>query len=1127
MDIRAFNFYRFSPKPVISFRGLLATAATNTFLEEAEDMKGNSVISHEYLMGTLEAKMRKCFSSLTVVLLALIILPVLSPNTTAQTTTSTLQGTVTDANGAVVAGAEVKLSGTTLAAERTATTDEEGFYRIPALPAGTYIVTISRTGFETSTSNVELTLNRVQTFDVQMKVGTVGEVVDVTTDSQPLLEPNASSTGAVVTPRQITDFPVNGRNYLDLMQLVPGVAINRQVSPTSDNANPVLGERSGNNNFFIDGQPNKDTVNGGAAAQFNQETIAEFQVLTSAYKAEFGQASGAIVNVITKSGGNEFHGVGSFFHRNEAFDSVNSLDPAVTDPLHLRRFDYSLAMGGPIWKDRIFFFGSSERITEDRAIDFTYPNLGTSAGAVSILALLRAQEDQFDVPQKSRATRNFLKLNEQFGRHQLSQEINYTNEYVRGSGTGLPTTRTSTSGRHLLFGLGDTILIGEQGNPWILTLRGAYRGEPSDVQPAHLEFTGGTTLNAFLAQQICPPTCGFFSNLPGVGFGNASTPSNLKQKYTSLSANANKLLGDHDIKFGWQFLRTHVDGEDAKILTNQLFTTIDDYINFGPVNSGIFLLLTAGGITPEALQIRLRNNYNGLYVQDDWRIRKNLTVNLGIRWDHDSEFDAQKNFSPRLGVAWSITPKTVLRSHFGVFYDQFRLGLVSQVPEFGGADRRVVQSLYFPRGFYGSPSLLSMLAFASGLPGPCLSNVLTDAQITAMGTTCILGGGPIVGVDRLNNVVAPGHAPIPANAVININNIQTLTGLTPAQYLTQAAAAIGQPDGYFEWGAFGALNNPIIPPQLFPTSVDSTFSTPHTLGFSIGVQRELTKDVVVTADYYHREIKNLLGPRLSNLAFRSRVAGIGRRFDPPNTTGEIRTFGPFFEGEYDGLVVSVNKRFNNRYLIGANYTYAKATDNSLGVNTNPTDNFIGIVPEVTEPCPTANPTCTRQTNANGSFTSRNGNFVAQAGTFLNGPDLDEGPSSLALDHIFQVNGLVDLPWKFQISGIFRAQSGFHFSRFDALNRDPDGNANFNGIDFTAGRNAFTTSPFVNFDLRFAKRFDISERVKLQLLFEFFNLLNRQNPAQVQNRENILNQLFGSTTQVLPGREGQIGFRIEF
>ena len=1096
------------------------------FREEAEAIHRTVLTPSYNLRGAGgQAKLRRGCSSLIGLFVTLFMLHLSSAGVTAQTTTSTIEGTVKDPRGSVVAGAQMKASSASLAIERTTSTDENGFYRITALPAGTYTLTASGAGFANSNvGSVELTINRTLTLDVQLEVGKVQEQVSVTADAQ-LIDSTSSATGTTVTPRQITEYPVNGRNYLDLLQLVPGVAINRQSS--GDNANPVLGERSGNNNFFIDGQPNKDTVNGGPAAQFNQESIAEFQVLTTGFKAEFGQASGAIVNVITKSGGNAFHGVGSLFHRNEAFDSVNSLDPAVRDPLHLRRFDYSLVGGGPILKDRIFFFGSSERITEDRAIDFKYPDLGTSAGAASILQLLRNQENPLDVPQRSRATRNFFKLNEQFGRHQLVQEVNYTNEYARGSGSGLPSTRTSTSGRHLLLGFGDTMLLGDQGNPWIVTLRGSYRGDPSDSRPAHPEFTGTTLLNAFPTQQICPPTCGFFSTLPGISFGNSSTPSNLDQKYTSLAANVNRVFGDHDLKFGWQFLRTKVDGLDSQVLTNQLFATIDDYLNLGPVNSGIFLLLVAGGATPEANQIHLRNNYNGLYVQDDWKIRKNLTVNLGLRWDHDSEFDAQKNFSPRLGVAWSITPKTVIRSHFGVFYDQFRLGLVEQIPGFGGSDRRVVQSLYFPRGFYGSPSLISSLAFAVGLPGPCISNRLTDAQIAGPPVVGCPFGGPMVGVDRLNRVVAPGHAFIPANTIINVNNVQSLTGLTPAQYLTQAAAAIGQPAGYFEWGQFGVLNNPIIPAQDLPTTADGTFRTPHTLGFSVGVQREITKDIVFEANYFHRQMRNLLGVRLSNLAFRSRVAGIGRSFDPPNTTGEIRTFGPFFKGKYDALVVSLNKRLSKRYLLGANYTFAKATDNSLGIFTTPTDNFIGIAPVVTEPCPASNPTCTRQTNANGSFTSRNGNFVAAAGTFVNGPNLDKGKSSLALDHIFQVNGLVDLPWQFQISGIVRAQSGFHFSRFDALNRDPDGNGNFNGIDFTAGRNAFNAPPFVNVDLRFSKRFNIRERVKAEILFEFFNLLNRQNPASVQNRENIATQPFGSITQVLPGREGQVGFRISF
>ena len=1065
-------------------------------------------------------------SSLIILSLVLLAFQFSTPISKGQTTTSTIEGTVTDANGAAIAGATVKASGATLATERTATTDKDGFYRLTALPAGSYTLTFSQVGFSGNSSNIELLLNRTARIDVQLQVGDVVSNVNVTSEAQ-LIEPTASSTGTTVTPKQIQDLPVNGREYLDLLQLVPGVAINRQSD--GDNANPVLGERSGNNNFFIDGQPNKDTVNGGPAAQFNQDTIAEFQVLTTGYKAEFGQASGAIVNVITKSGGNSFRGVASLFHRNEALDASNSLDEAVTDPPHLRRFNYSLAGGGPIWRDKIFFFGSAERITEDRGIDFVYPNLGTSAGAATVLEILRDQEDPFDVPQRNRETRAFFKLNEQFGRHQLVQELNYTNEFVSGSGLGLPSTRSTSSGHRLLLGFGDTMLLGDRSDPWIVTLRAAFRDEPSDSRPFNPAVVGLNTLNPFSVQQVCPPTCGLFGDLPQVQFGSPFTYSNLHQKYTSFAANANKLIGDHDLKFGWQFLRTKVDGFDSQTLTNQIFASVADYIEYGPAHSGIFLLLEAGGLTPEANEIHLRNNYNGLYVQDDWKLLKNLTVNLGLRYDHDSEFEANKNFSPRLGVAWAVTPKTVVRANFGKFYDQFRLGLVRQIPAFGGSDRRIFQSLYFPRGFYGSPSLVSSLAFAVGLPGPCISNVLTDAEITAAGATCPLGG-PMVGVDRLNTVVASGHAPIPANAVITINNVQALTGLSPNDYLVQAAAAIGQPSGYFQWGQFGLLNNPIIPPQAQPTSVDSTFQTPHTLGFNVGVQRQLTRDMAIEVDYFHREMRNLLGQRLSNLAFRSRVAGIGRSFDPPGD-GEIVTFGPFYEGKYDALIVNFNKRLSNRYLLGASYTYSKATDNSRGIFTNPTDNFIGEAPVVVEPCAASDPGCTPQTNANGSFVSRNGNFVAQAGTFVNGPDLDKGPSSLALDHIFQLNGMVDLPWQFQIGGIFRAQSGFRFSRFDEASRDPDGNGNFNGVDFTAGRNAFTAPPYVTLDMRFSKQFDVGDRVKVQLLLEFFNLFNRQNPAVVQNREDSPARPnlrpFGTADQVLPGREGQVGIRISF
>jgi outer membrane receptor protein involved in Fe transport len=1052
---------------------------------------------------------------------ALLLLLLLTASTAAAQTTSTIEGTVTDGTGAVLAGAQVRVSGITLVSERSATSDASGLYRVTALPAGDYTVTISAAGFATRTIALELTLNRLVVLDVTMQVEGVEEAIEVST---PMVEARTTATGATITPRQITELPVNGRNYLDLLQLVPGVAINRQVDPNSDRSNPVLGERSGNNNFLIDGVSNKDTVNGGPSQQFNQETIAEFQVLTNGYKAEFGQASGAVVNVITKSGGNDFQGVGSLYFRDDALDSSNSLDEKETD-LPLRRYDSSAAGGGPIVRDRIFFFGSAEHVSERRQLDFDYPDTGSEV----VNQLLRDQEAPFDVPTRLSETRVFGKVDELVGEHRLTQQVNYTDNRLRNflplsAASSLPSARNDTDTDRLLLAFGDTALLGDQTNPYVLTLRAAFRSEDGAATPSQTTLTGATLFNPY--DSACTPaTCLIFGNLPTVSFGNINTPSHLDQQYTAVNASINRLFGGHDVKLGLNFLRTVVDGIDPRLLQNQLFATTDDFARFGAATAGVYLLAAAGGLTPRDDEIHMRNNYTALFVQDDWQLRDDLTVSLGLRWDYDSEFEDTDNVSPRVGAAWSIRPETVVRGSFGVYYDQFRLGLARNVPGFGGTDQRIVQYLVFPRGLYGSPSFVSSIALLLGLPGGCFSNNLlgnlTDAQIAAAGIPCPVAPPlPFIGVDRLNRVVAAGRSPIPADTAITVDNVQTLTGLTPQQYADQASAAVGQPAGYFVFGPTGLLTNVIIPPQLRPTAIDDSFDTPHTLGFNVGVQHELTQDLAISVDYFHRDIRDLLGLRNSNIAFESRV--LGRQFLPPFTEGPIRTFGPFFEGTYDALVLEFRKRFSRRFALGASYTYADATDNSLGIESTASDSFIGTVPPVTDPD-------TGSSNVDGPFTRANGTLVQQAGTFLNGPDRDKGPSDLAIDHVLQINGLVELPYQIHVSGIFRAQSGFHFSRSPETGVlvDPDGDGSVNGIDVDAGRNAFTAPPFVNLDMRFTKRFQIGSRVKADVLLEFFNLLNRQNPAAVGEQEGVALQPFGKAIQVLPGREGQIGFRIEF
>jgi hypothetical protein len=195
----------------------------------------------------------------------------------------------------------------------------------------------------------------------------------------------------------------------------------------------------------------------------------------------------------------------------------------------------------------------------------------------------------------------------------------------------------------------------------------------------------------------------------------------------------------------------------------------------------------------------------------------------------------------------------------------------------------------------------------------------------------------------------------------------------------------------------------------------------------------------------------------------------------------------------------------------------------------PTDSYVGYVPLVTDPISGKN-------NQNGPFITGDGvpndggNFVPKAGTFWNGPSLDTGPSELALTHTFLTQGIWRLPWKFQFTGIFRAQSGFPYSKYFTGNgSDEDGDGLTNGIDWTAGRDAFTSPPNVNMDMRIAKQFDFKERMHLNLYFEMFNLFNNGNPAAVQQLPDQPAPLpqFGDIVQRLPGREGQVGLRFDF
>ena len=1055
--------------------------------------------------------------SIFIKLLLAALLPILSSSVLSQTTSGIL-GTITDQHDLPIAGAEVVARDDASEIERKAITDSDGNFATLGLQPGTYTITATHDGFKTQVyEHLELAVNREIRLDITLTVGSIQQNVMVGANS-PLLETDTSSSGDTILPRQVESMPLNGRNYLDLLQLVPGVVINRNFPEGDDSSAPILGERANNAYVLIDGMPNRDEVDGGPGSQFDQDSILEFQVLTSGYKSEFGRGSGGVVNVATKSGTNEWHGSTSLFHRNYLLDTSDVAHSAVP---FLLRWDTSATLGGPLVKERVFFFGAAERIREARQTNFQF--------SADFPLALKLQEESIDKHGENYESRIFGKLDEVLGHHRLTQEFNLTNAHLTDDGDQ-PSLRRNHDRRRLMFGARDTVMLGEAGKPYLVSAYFQYRGEPSVTRPSHLDLGFPSVfVNLFTPSGIGA----LFGDATEEIVGPGITPFSLHEDYYSAGLSLAKPLSHHTVKFGWDFQRTRANGTESANVFDVLLATVDDFAQYGLTNSGVHVTFTQEGASPELNRIGLSNVYNGLFFQDDWKVHKNTTLNLGVRWDYDTEFPNKSNFSPRLGISWSANSRTVFTASWGIFYDHFRIGVARDIPAFGGAAVSVFQDISFPRLFYGDPTSAPLLG------GLCLSNNLTDAQIASTGATCPADPSlQFFGIDHLNGTVAPGHAAVPPNTIITQGNVSALTGLTPQQFLDDASETVGQTPGFFYWGLSGNLAMAFVGARSYvpPIAVDSRFRTPYSRAFHLGAQREISRELAAYADYFHKDIRNILGVRLTNLAFEARLPSFTGETVPGTGNQPINTYGPWFSGNYNALIVGVRKQSSNRFQFDASYTFAHSTDNLLSPSLNSsvqtglgirltafgstTDSFVGVPPVVTDPV-------TGRTNANGSFIASNGNPVPQAGKFYYGPNLDRGPSDLTYNHTFSANGIFQLPKQFQISAIFRAQSGFHYSRtFTSNAPDVDGDGIPAANDFTVGRNHFVAPPFVNLDARLSKRFSFGDHLKLEALIEYFNLFNRANPAQIQTTASGPVR-FGTVTQFLPGREGQVGIKLEF
>src|SRR6201981_1428352 len=304
----------------------------------------------------------------------ILFLLLISSALLAQTFRGTILGTVTDPQGAVVAGAKVTVRNVNTGLERTTQTSSDGSYSVPELPTGTYTVTVTQSGFQTSSvTGIAVEVSAEKRVDVGMKAGQVTETVEVSGETLPIVETTNDTLGGVLTQQDVKDLPINGRDYTKLIYLNPGVA----GSPDQINDSPgsfgefsMNGARGRSNNFLLDGTDmndgyrNNQAINeaGGFATPATIlpiDAVSDMRVLSN-FQPEYGRNGGAIVNIVTKSGTNAVHGDVFEYFRNNALDARNYFDPTSSPkaPFHNNQFGGSL--GGPIVKDKTFFYLDSE-----------------------------------------------------------------------------------------------------------------------------------------------------------------------------------------------------------------------------------------------------------------------------------------------------------------------------------------------------------------------------------------------------------------------------------------------------------------------------------------------------------------------------------------------------------------------------------------------------------------------------------------------------------------------------------------------------------------------------------------------------------------------------------------------
>lgn len=1033
----------------------------------------------------------------------------------AGTSAAQLNGTIRDEKGGSVAKAAVSLRDLDTNHAYTTSANENGFYVLPSLPPGRYELKVSFAGFATYTqTGVALTIGQTATIDVTLKVASVGQQVVVTSETPPV-EPTRTEISQVIDTKQIQDLPISGRLFTDFALLTPGVATGRtslQSTITEFEVTRISfgGMRDLSNAVTVDGADTVNTATGSQRATPSQEAVSEFRVVNNGFGAENGRALGGIVNIITKSGTNDLHGSVYDYLQNSATDARSLLQPA-PQANALRQNQFGATIGGPIKKDKTFFFANYEG--QRRGESPTYPQtlLGDLNLINSAKALLGLPPENLNVLKTKDNDNALVKID-----HQLNANNRLTVRY------------NIFDGREL------NLLVGD-------TLDGGGIGAPSS---GHDAFIRDQDLVGTLNSQVTPDivNTALFQwgrrhySFPGVtGQPNLDIPNTLlfghnfgvlDAIYESREQASDSLAwvkGTHVIKVGvdTNFIENFViwpGFTPMRIVLPGVNCLVDfaNYVNSTkPAGSQGTPILSnfADGPCPLALPPTGNPGLNGgspfpaAPGPNPADIENGVPIvfwgapigpgavpspgqpgfptfppSIPTNWQNAYLPSQTANFSETLNHSyygfyaqdqWRITPK--FTANYGLRYD-FEEGLSKQInPDYKGFQPRVGFA-YSPNhntviragfGLFDDRYNLSFLfitqpqrpATIPGLPLPGLPNPLAGVRQGADTATWTLNQLPF-GI--------PG-APSPANAATDM--------ILNGQYLVP--------------------NNTLVPTTVGDGLVDRNSKIPYSEQASLEVDHELGKGLVLSAGYLFVSAHKIVRAENLNVC---PVAGVstgpytcakggtplpdwpaGKSY---YNNGVLYPAGLLYYTDnsgnsiYHGLTISANQHLGNYFRLDANYTFSKTLDD-------------------------------------GTFTT----FVSTPQDLYNRA-LERANSNQDIRNRFIANFTADGPStsfarNFEFSSIVTAESGRPFTMFVGFDANGDTNPVTDRVG-NAARNTYWGDSLVTWDLRVSRYFNFREHQRIELAVDAFNALNRANVNEVTSVYGTYNFCTGAgTTPVVP------------